>query len=177
MACKEHHVTVHLPGLTALQNFIFPLQGIRDPPYVWKREIFIWKVLRRGILISELKWLSIWLTDGFMNFPLTPFHDSPSQEEQRKIEEENEKKKENEMVFKAWLQKKREQVIEMRRVQRAKQIEDMNSRVSDVPCETHVRSGRESGGGAGGPSLVQQKVPCARTAPSFPQSLAEVRWF
>ncbi|XP_038206141.1 coiled-coil domain-containing protein 181 [Arvicola amphibius] len=50
------------------------------------------------------------------------------EEEQRKIEEENEKKKENEMVFKAWLQKKREQVIEMRRVQRAKQIEDMNSR-------------------------------------------------
>lgn len=82
------------------------------------------------------------------------------------------------MVFKAWLQKKREQVIEMRRVQRAKQIEDMNSRVSVVPCETHVRSvrsGRESGGGAGGPGLVQQKVPCARTAPSFPQSLAEVR--
>lgn len=79
------------------------------------------------------------------------------------------------MVFKAWLQKKREQVIEMRRVQRAKQIEDMNSRVSVVPCETHVRSGRESGGGARGPGLVQQKVPCARTAPSFPQSLAEVR--
>uniref|UniRef100_A0A8C6HSX4 Coiled-coil domain-containing protein 181 n=1 Tax=Mus spicilegus TaxID=10103 RepID=A0A8C6HSX4_MUSSI len=50
------------------------------------------------------------------------------EEEQRKLEEENEKKKENEMVFKAWLQKKREQVIEMRRVQRAKQIEDMSSR-------------------------------------------------
>lgn len=50
------------------------------------------------------------------------------EEEQRKLEEENEKKKENEVVFKAWLQKKREQVIEMRRVQRAKQIEDMNSR-------------------------------------------------
>ncbi|XP_021495089.1 coiled-coil domain-containing protein 181 [Meriones unguiculatus] len=50
------------------------------------------------------------------------------EEEQRKIEKENEKKKENEMVFKAWLQKKREQVLEMRRIQRAKQIEDMNSR-------------------------------------------------
>ncbi|KAL1769660.1 coiled-coil domain-containing protein 181 isoform X1 [Sigmodon hispidus] len=50
------------------------------------------------------------------------------EEEQRRIEEENEKKKENEMVFKAWLQKKREQVIEMRRVQRAKQMEDMSSR-------------------------------------------------
>ena len=44
------------------------------------------------------------------------------QEDQKKIEEEKEKKKEHDMVFKAWLQKKREQ--------RAKQIEDMNSRVS-----------------------------------------------
>lgn len=52
------------------------------------------------------------------------------QEDQKKIEEEKEKKKENDMVFKAWLQKKREQVLEMRRIQRAKQIEDMNSRVS-----------------------------------------------
>ncbi|XP_058396094.1 coiled-coil domain-containing protein 181 isoform X1 [Diceros bicornis minor] len=50
------------------------------------------------------------------------------EEEQRKIEEEKEKKKENDMVFKVWLQKKREQVLEMRRIQRAKQIEDMNSR-------------------------------------------------
>ncbi|XP_051003698.1 coiled-coil domain-containing protein 181 isoform X2 [Acomys russatus] len=50
------------------------------------------------------------------------------EEEQRKIEEEIEKKRENEMVFKAWLQKKREQVLEMRRVQRAKQIEDLSSR-------------------------------------------------
>ncbi|XP_075396586.1 coiled-coil domain-containing protein 181 [Tenrec ecaudatus] len=50
------------------------------------------------------------------------------EEEQRKIEEEKEKKKENDMVFKAWLQKKRGQVLEMRRIQRAKEIEDMNSR-------------------------------------------------
>ncbi|KAG8515736.1 Coiled-coil domain-containing protein 181 [Galemys pyrenaicus] len=50
------------------------------------------------------------------------------EEEQRKIEEEKEKKKENDMVFKAWLQKKREQVAEMRRIQRAKQIEDMSHR-------------------------------------------------
>ncbi|XP_019602970.2 coiled-coil domain-containing protein 181 [Rhinolophus sinicus] len=50
------------------------------------------------------------------------------EEEQRKIEEEKEKKKENDIVFKAWLQKKRQQVLEMRRVQRAKQMEDMNSR-------------------------------------------------
>nr|KAF6396301.1 coiled-coil domain containing 181 [Rousettus aegyptiacus] len=32
------------------------------------------------------------------------------------------------MVFKAWLQKKKEQVVETKRIQRAKQIEDMNSR-------------------------------------------------
>lgn len=36
------------------------------------------------------------------------------------------------MVFKAWLQKKREQIVEMRRIQRAKQIEDMNNRVSET---------------------------------------------
>ncbi|XP_023564410.1 coiled-coil domain-containing protein 181 isoform X2 [Octodon degus] len=53
------------------------------------------------------------------------------EEEQRKIEEDKQKKKENDMVFKAWLQKKREKVIEMRRIQRAKQIEDMNSRQED----------------------------------------------
>ncbi|XP_036890838.1 coiled-coil domain-containing protein 181 isoform X3 [Sturnira hondurensis] len=50
------------------------------------------------------------------------------EEEQRKIEEEKEKKKENDTVFKAWLQKKREQVTEMRRVQRAKQLEAMSSK-------------------------------------------------
>ncbi|XP_055964579.1 coiled-coil domain-containing protein 181 [Sorex fumeus] len=50
------------------------------------------------------------------------------EEEQKKLEEEKEKKKENDLVFKAWLQKKREQVLEMRRVQRAKQIEDLHSR-------------------------------------------------
>lgn len=50
------------------------------------------------------------------------------EEEQRKLEEEKERKKENDIVFKAWLQKKREQVVEMKRVQRAKEIEDMTSR-------------------------------------------------
>lgn len=50
------------------------------------------------------------------------------EEEQRKIEKKKEKKKENDVTFKAWLQKKRQQVLEMRRVQRAKQMEDMNSR-------------------------------------------------
>ncbi|XP_077013019.1 coiled-coil domain-containing protein 181 isoform X2 [Tamandua tetradactyla] len=55
------------------------------------------------------------------------------EEEQRKIEEEKEKRKENDMVFKAWLQKKREQVLEMRRIQRAKEIEDMISRENRDP--------------------------------------------
>lgn len=79
------------------------------------------------------------------------------------------------MVFKAWLQKKREQVIEMRRVQRAKQIEDMNSRVRDVPCETQRQIRKGVRRRNRGPSLALQKVPCARTALSFPQSLAKVR--
>ncbi|XP_036890837.1 coiled-coil domain-containing protein 181 isoform X2 [Sturnira hondurensis] len=55
------------------------------------------------------------------------------EEEQRKIEEEKEKKKENDTVFKAWLQKKREQVTEMRRVQRAKQLEAMSSKENRDP--------------------------------------------
>lgn len=79
------------------------------------------------------------------------------------------------MVFKAWLQKKREQVIEMRRVQRAKQIEDMNSRVSDVPCEIQHQIPKGVGRRNRDPNLALQKVPCAQTAPSFPQSLAKVR--
>lgn len=54
------------------------------------------------------------------------------QEEQKRIEEAKEKRKENDQVFKAWLQKKREQVLEMRRIQRAKQMENLNSRVSSV---------------------------------------------
>ncbi|XP_063109704.1 coiled-coil domain-containing protein 181 isoform X2 [Cavia porcellus] len=56
-------------------------------------------------------------------------------EEQRKIEEEKQKKKDNDMVFKAWLQKKKEKVIEMKRIQRAKQIEDMNNREDRDPQE------------------------------------------
>ncbi|XP_008262298.2 coiled-coil domain-containing protein 181 isoform X1 [Oryctolagus cuniculus] len=62
------------------------------------------------------------------------------EEEQRKIEEEKERKKENDVVFKAWLQKKREQVLEMRRIQRAKQIEDMNSRMCHLILSTVFES-------------------------------------
>ncbi|KAM6218859.1 coiled-coil domain-containing protein 181 [Rhynchocyon petersi] len=55
------------------------------------------------------------------------------EEEQRKMEEEKEKKKENDMVFKAWLQKKREQVLEMRRIQRAKELENLTCRENRDP--------------------------------------------
>ncbi|XP_038613634.1 coiled-coil domain-containing protein 181 isoform X2 [Tachyglossus aculeatus] len=52
-------------------------------------------------------------------------------EEERKREEEEMKKKENELVFKAWLLKKKGQVLEERRIQRAKEMEDMNSRLEN----------------------------------------------
>lgn len=51
-------------------------------------------------------------------------------EEARKRIQEEEKKRENEQVFKAWLQKKKGQMQEEKRIQRAKEIEDLNTRVS-----------------------------------------------
>lgn len=53
-------------------------------------------------------------------------------EEERKREQEEQKRKENEMVFKAWLQKKKEQVQEEKRSRRAKELEDLNSKVRSV---------------------------------------------
>ncbi|XP_016057862.1 PREDICTED: coiled-coil domain-containing protein 181 [Miniopterus natalensis] len=50
------------------------------------------------------------------------------EEEQRRAEEERARQRENEAVFRAWLQRKRGQVAETRRVQRAKQIEDLGGR-------------------------------------------------
>ncbi|KFP15720.1 coiled-coil domain-containing protein 181 [Egretta garzetta] len=50
------------------------------------------------------------------------------EEEERKREQEEQKRRENEMVFKAWLQKKKEQVQEEKRIRRAKELEDMNSK-------------------------------------------------
>ncbi|NXN19987.1 CC181 protein, partial [Indicator maculatus] len=50
------------------------------------------------------------------------------EEEERKREQEEQKRKENEMVFKAWLQKKKEQVQEEKRSRRAKELEDLNSK-------------------------------------------------
>ncbi|KFP26067.1 Coiled-coil domain-containing protein 181 [Colius striatus] len=51
------------------------------------------------------------------------------EEEERKREQEEQKRRENEMVFKAWLQKKKEQVQEEKRIRRAKELEDLNSKV------------------------------------------------
>lgn len=51
-------------------------------------------------------------------------------EEACKKEQEEVKRKENEMVFRAWLEKKKGQMQEERRIQRAKELEDLNSRVS-----------------------------------------------
>lgn len=62
------------------------------------------------------------------------------EEEQRKTEEEKEKKEENDKVYKAWLQKKKEQFVEMRRVQRAKQIEDMSTRQENRDPQQAFRS-------------------------------------
>ncbi|NWI97659.1 CC181 protein, partial [Pitta sordida] len=48
------------------------------------------------------------------------------EEEERKREQEEQKRRENEMVFRAWLQKKKEQVQEEKRIRRAKQLEELN---------------------------------------------------
>ncbi|XP_068273622.1 coiled-coil domain-containing protein 181 [Nyctibius grandis] len=50
------------------------------------------------------------------------------EEEEKKKEQEEQKKRANEMVFKAWLQKKKEQVQEEKRMRRAKELEDVNGK-------------------------------------------------
>ncbi|KAM6319779.1 coiled-coil domain-containing protein 181 [Podargus strigoides] len=50
------------------------------------------------------------------------------EEEERKKEQEEQKRRKNEMVFKAWLQKKKEQVQEEKRIRRAKELEDLKSK-------------------------------------------------
>ncbi|XP_053166209.1 coiled-coil domain-containing protein 181 isoform X2 [Hemicordylus capensis] len=50
------------------------------------------------------------------------------EEEARKRVQEETKRKENDSVFKAWLQKKKGQIQEEKRIQRAKELEDLNSR-------------------------------------------------
>lgn len=44
------------------------------------------------------------------------------------------------MVFKAWLQKKKEQVQEEKRIRRAKELEDTNSKVRSPSCKTGIYS-------------------------------------
>ncbi|KAM6310324.1 coiled-coil domain-containing protein 181 [Aegotheles albertisi] len=50
------------------------------------------------------------------------------EEEERKREQEEEKRRKNEMGFKAWLQKKKEQVQEEKRIRSAKELEDLDSK-------------------------------------------------
>lgn len=52
-----------------------------------------------------------------------------SQAEQRRREEEELKRQENELAFKAWLMRKKEQLQEERRIHRAQEIERMNCQV------------------------------------------------
>ncbi|XP_034970943.1 coiled-coil domain-containing protein 181 isoform X3 [Zootoca vivipara] len=61
-------------------------------------------------------------------------------EEIRKRIEEEEKRRENDMVFRAWLQKKKGQLQEERRIQRAKQLENLNSRQESRNPEAAYRS-------------------------------------
>lgn len=46
-----------------------------------------------------------------------------------KREEEEQKRQENEVAFKAWMMRKREQFQEERRIHRAQEMERMNSKV------------------------------------------------
>nr|XP_060626731.1 coiled-coil domain-containing protein 181 [Anolis sagrei ordinatus]XP_060626732.1 coiled-coil domain-containing protein 181 [Anolis sagrei ordinatus]XP_060626733.1 coiled-coil domain-containing protein 181 [Anolis sagrei ordinatus] len=62
------------------------------------------------------------------------------EEEIRKRRLEDQKKRENEMVFKAWLQKKKGQMQEERRIQRAKELEDLSSRQESRNPEEAYRS-------------------------------------
>ncbi|XP_017689490.1 PREDICTED: LOW QUALITY PROTEIN: coiled-coil domain-containing protein 181 [Lepidothrix coronata] len=48
------------------------------------------------------------------------------EEEERQRELEEQKRRENEIVFKAWLQKKKEQLQEEKRIRRAKQLEELS---------------------------------------------------
>ncbi|XP_067402212.1 coiled-coil domain-containing protein 181 [Emydura macquarii macquarii] len=61
------------------------------------------------------------------------------EEEAQKRQQEEEKKRENDMVFRAWLQKKKEQVQEEKRIQRAKELEDSNSRQENRDPEEAFR--------------------------------------
>ncbi|XP_049911259.1 coiled-coil domain-containing protein 181 isoform X2 [Epinephelus moara] len=61
------------------------------------------------------------------------------EEEQRKLEEEEQKRQENELAFKAWLMRKREQFQEERRIQRAQEMERMNTKKDSSDPEESFR--------------------------------------
>ncbi|KAH0625016.1 hypothetical protein JD844_033024 [Phrynosoma platyrhinos] len=61
-------------------------------------------------------------------------------EEIRKRVLEEQKRRENDMVFNAWLQKKKGQMQEQRRIERAKELEDLNSRQESRNPEEAFRS-------------------------------------
>lgn len=65
-----------------------------------------------------------------------------AQAEQRKREEEEHKRQENELAFKAWLMKKKEQLQEEKRILRAQEMEKMSSQVREAtvaPCWLYGR--------------------------------------
>lgn len=51
------------------------------------------------------------------------------QAEERKREEDGQRRQENDLAFKAWLLRKREQLQEEKRIHRAQEMERMNSKV------------------------------------------------
>lgn len=51
------------------------------------------------------------------------------QAEERKHEEDEQRRQENDLAFKAWLLRKREQLQEEKRIHRAQEMERMNSKV------------------------------------------------
>ncbi|KAK7889472.1 hypothetical protein WMY93_025032 [Mugilogobius chulae] len=59
--------------------------------------------------------------------------------EEKKREEEEQKKQENELAFKAWLMRKREQILEGKRVQRAQEMERMNCKKDTIDAEEAFR--------------------------------------
>ncbi|KAJ7396056.1 coiled-coil domain-containing protein 181 [Pitangus sulphuratus] len=62
------------------------------------------------------------------------------EEEERQRELEEQKRRENEMVFRAWLQKKKEQLQEEKRIRRAKQLEEMSIKERNRDPEAAYKS-------------------------------------
>lgn len=54
------------------------------------------------------------------------------QEEQKRKEEEEQRRQENEVAFQSWLMRKREQIHDERRVQKAQEMEMMSCKVSPL---------------------------------------------